>query len=243
MISPLTLAYGISTGGLLVGVVVAALLLNHRSATTHSTAFRALMIIPGFAAVAYATMALDIGTVMINGTPVTVPRYVDWAVTTPILVGFVGYTAGAPRRWIVGVAVVDLLMILLGAAATAAAAPWKWVLYGGSSLMHLLLLVAIYRVFPSFAADYPQRRGLFKLLQNHIGLLWIGYPLLWLAGPGGFGLVTPVSFGLIIAYLDVVAKTPYVYFVWQRRDVFVTDSVSVDSAKPTNTPRNTGVSD
>lgn len=96
MISPLTLAYGISTGGLLVGVVVAALLLNHRSATTHSTAFRALMIIPGFAAVAYATMALDIGTVMINGTPVTVPRYVDWAVTTPILVGFVGYTSGAP---------------------------------------------------------------------------------------------------------------------------------------------------
>jgi|GEM_PF-1011818 Methyl-accepting chemotaxis protein len=106
-----------------------------------------------------------------------------------------------------------------------------------------LAAVAIYRVFPSFTADHPQRRGLFKLLQNHIGLLWIGYPLLWLAGPGGFGLVTPVSFGLIIAYLDVVAKTPYVYFVWQRRDVFVTDSVSTDSAKPTNAARTPGVSD
>lgn len=234
MVAPLTLAYAVSTVGLLAGVGVVTMLLNDDSAAEHTTAFRSLLIIPGFAAVAYMTMTLDIGVITVNGAEVTVPRYVDWAVTTPVLVGFVGYVAGAPRKWIVGVAAADAMMIILGGIATVTAGSTKWLLYGASSVFHLSLLVIIYRVFPSFAADHPRRLGLFKLLQNHIGLLWIAYPLLWVASPGGLGYISATGFGLIIAYLDVIAKTPYVYFVWQRRSVFTEESPPVDSLDTVN---------
>lgn len=243
MVEPLMIAYALSTGGLIVGVGIVALLLSDDTVQGHETAFRALMIIPGFAALSYVFMTLDIGTITVNGTPITVPRYIDWVVTTPVLVGFVGYVAGVPRRWIVGVMIADVLMIVVGALATVTVAPLKWVLYGVSSLFHLSLLVAIYRVFPSFAAEHPRRLGLFKLLQNHIGLLWIAYPVLWLASPGGFELISPVGFGLMIAYLDVIAKTPYVYFVWQRRDVFTEESVSALSPEISSGTPNSHVSD
>lgn len=232
MVDPLTLAYGISTIGLLAGVGVVAMLLSDETVSHHRTAFRSLMIVPGFAALAYIVMGLDMGIITVNGAEITVPRYVDWAVTTPVLVGFVGYVAGAPRKWIAGVAVADLLMIIFGGAASVTAGPTKWLLYGASSAFHLSLLVVIYRVFPSFAADHPRRLGLFKLLQNHIGLLWIGYPLLWIAAPAGLGYISATGFGLIIAYLDVIAKTPYVYFIWQRRDVF-TDQPSTSETLET----------
>lgn len=234
MVEPLTLAYAASTVGLLVGVGVVALLLSDYSGSEHTTAFRALMVIPGFAALSYMFITLDIGVITVNGTPITVPRYIDWLVTTPILVGFVAYVAGAPRKWIVGVIVADALMIIVGGLATVTTGSVKWLLYGGSSLFHISLLIVIYRVLPSFAAEHPRRLGLFKLLQNHIGLLWIAYPLLWVASPGGLGYISAAGFGLIIAYLDVIAKTPYVYFVWQRRRVFTDEALTADTLDTVN---------
>lgn len=229
MIAPLTLTYVVSTIGLLLGVGIVALLLNQNIADEHRAALGSLLIIPGFAAIAYAVMTLDIGVITFNGVDVTVSRYVDWLVTTPVLVGFVGYVAGASRKWIIGVVVADVIMIALGGIATVTAGPAKWLLYGASSVFHLSLFVVIYRVFPSFAADHPRRLGLFRLLQNHIGLLWVAYPLLWAAAPTGLGYISTTGFGLIIAYLDVVAKTPFVYFVWRRRSVFTEELPTTDN--------------
>ena len=243
MVAPLALAYAVSTVGLLVGVGVVMMLLKDDTAVEHATAFWSLMIIPGFAAIAYSVMAFDIGVITVNGVEITVPRYVDWAVTTPVLVGFVGYVAGAPRKWIAGVAAADVMMIVLGGAATVTTGSTKWLLYGASSIFHLSLLVAIYRVFPSFAAEYPRRLGLFKLLQNHIGLLWIAYPFLWVASPGGLGYISATGFGLIIAYIDVIAKTPYVYFIWQRRHVFADEPTTTETLETVNMTPATDVSD
>lgn len=234
MVAPLTFAYAVSTLGLLAGVGVAALLLNDNSVSEHRSALRFLIVIPGFAALSYMAMALDIGVLTVNGAQIAVPRYIDWLVTTPVLVGFVRYVAGASRKWILGVAAVDVLMIVFGGAATVTVGSTKWLLYGASSLCHISLFVVIYRIFPSFAAEHPRRLGLFKLLQNHIGLLWIAYPLLWLAAPVGAGYISATGFGLIIAYLDVIAKTPYVYFVWQRRHVFTEEQAGVDSLDAVN---------
>ena len=75
----------------------------------------------------------------------------------------------------------------------------------------------------------PGRRRLFKILQNHVGLLWIAYPVIWLASPVGLSVVGAVGTSMIIAYLDAVAKTPYVYFIWRERFGFA--DRSEDAAK------------
>jgi sensory rhodopsin len=66
-------------------------------------------------------------------------------------------------------------------------------------------------------------------------LLWIAYPVVWVLGSSGLGYVSAVGVSLIVAYLDVVAKVPYVYFVWNRRQSFASDATDTDATEPAAT--------
>ena len=95
-------------------------------------------------------------------------------------------------------------------------------------------------MFPRYVGGFAKRRGLFKLLQNHVGLLWLAYPLVWLVGASGLGYVSAVGVSLIVAYLDVVAKVPYVYFVWNRRYSFDRDAAEAAVETPDPAPATGG---
>lgn len=225
MAGHVTITYTLAVVAFAVGCWLAVRLATFEKVDTDRGKFWSLLIIPGFAGLMYILMALDIGTITIGSNTIVTPRYVDWLITTPVLVGYVGYVAGAPRRMIAGVMAADAAMIVTGGVATVLAPPGKWIFFGISSVFHLTLFGMLYGVFPRYAKRYSKRRGLFKLLQNHVGLLWLAYPLVWLVGNPGLGYVSAAGVSLIIAYLDVVAKVPYVYFVWNRRDSFDLDAM------------------
>jgi sensory rhodopsin len=216
----ITVAYSLSFLGLLVGIGIAIALLRDETVANDQGAFAWLLIIPGFAAFSYLMMSLDVGVISVGGNDVYLFRYLDWLVTTPILVGYAAYVAGAPRRWIVGVGVADALMIVVGAIAAVQTGIGTWIGFGVSSAFHLVLLGILYTVLPQYANENRDRFRLFKILQNHVGLLWIAYPVIWLTSPAGIGAVSVAGTAMIIAYLDLVAKTPYVYFVWTEREAF-----------------------
>ena len=220
MTDPITVAYGAAAAAFLVGVGISAALYVSLGSSTHRGRLAALAIIPGFAGVSYVAMALGIGTVTVNGTEFVGFRYLDWMVTTPLLVGFVGYVAGASRRTIAGVMSADALMIAFGAGGVVAGGTAKWLLFGVSSVFHLSLFGYLYLIFPRTLPDNPTQRGLFSLLKNHIGLLWLAYPFVWLMGPEGVGFAGAVGIALTYAFLDVLAKVPYVYFFYARRQAF-----------------------
>ncbi|MES3160559.1 MAG: bacteriorhodopsin [Halorubrum sp.] len=229
MTDPIAVAYWLAAASFLVGVGITAALYRSLSESEHRGRLAALGLIPGFAGISYVAMALGIGTVTINGTEFVGFRYIDWLVTTPLLVGFVGYVAGASRRAIAGVMIADALMIVFGAAAVVADGTLKWALFAASGLFHLGLFVYLYGVFPRSVPDEPMQRGLFSLLKNHIGLLWLAYPFVWLMGPEGLAFAGAVGIALTYAFLDVLAKVPYVYFFYARRQAFA----DIDTADPT----------
>ncbi|MFC7186123.1 bacteriorhodopsin [Halorubrum yunnanense] len=229
MTDPITVAYGAAAAAFLVGVGISAALYASLGSSTNRGRLAALAIIPGFAGISYVAMALGIGTVTVNGTEFVGFRYVDWVITTPLLVGFVGYVAGASRRTIAGVMLADALMIVFGAAGVVAGGTTKWLLFGVSSVFHLSLFGYLYLIFPRTLPDNPMQRGLFSLLKNHIGLLWLAYPFVWLMGPEGIGFAGAVGTALTYAFLDVLAKVPYVYFFYARRRAFG----DVGTAEPT----------
>jgi sensory rhodopsin len=235
MVSAVTGAYALAVAGFVVGVGLWARLMTLDDDVVERGKFAALLVIPGFAGLSYLAMTFDVGTLTVGSETIVLPRYIDWLVTTPMLVGYVGYVAGAPRRWIVGVAAADALMIVTGGVATALAPPGKWVFFAVSALFHVSLFAVLYGVFPKYAADRRRRWGLFNLLQNHVGLLWIAYPFVWVLGGSGLGYVSAVGVSLIVAYLDVVAKVPYVYFVWNRRHSFASDAADADATEPAAT--------
>jgi sensory rhodopsin len=222
-------AYGITAAGFLIGVGIFALLYTELDGSDDRRWLAYLVVIPGFAGLMYALMALGIGNIEFDGGTLVVPRYVDWIVTTPLLVGFVGYVAGASRRSIAGVMIADALMITIGMGAVAFTGTLKWVFFGASSLFHLSLFGYLYVVFPKTVPDAPMRYGLFTLLKHHIGLLWIAYPFVWLMAPTGVGYITVAGASLTFAFLDLLAKVPYVYFFYARRHVFTTESTTGES--------------
>lgn len=224
MTTHVSIAYGLAVLAFIVGTAMAVRLKNVEDADADRGKFAALIVIPGFAGLMYVLMALDIATITVGTNTIVLPRYIDWLVTTPVLVGYVGYVAGAPRRLILGVMAADAGMILTGAVATVIAPPGKWVFFGISSAFHLSLFWILYAKFPQYAQQYSKRLGLFTLLQNHVGLLWLAYPLVWIIGAPGLGYVSAAGVSLIIVYLDVVAKVPYIYFVWNRRYSFDLDA-------------------
>ncbi len=226
----ITVSYSLAALGLLAGVGVVFALMRSSRADADRGKFAWLFVIPGFAGLSYVLMAANIGVVQVGGNEVYLFRYLDWIVTTPLLVGYVGYVAGAPRKWILGVGAADALRIAVGLGATLATGIATWIGFAVSGGFHVVLLAILYLVFPRFAAEHRERYRLFKILQNHVGLLWLAYPLLWVTSPAGLGYVSAVGTAMIIAYLDLVAKTPYVYFVWSERACFAADPVSANNA-------------
>jgi sensory rhodopsin len=236
MVDALTVSYAASLAFLLVGFVLGLILLADDVSDNDAGQFTWLLIIPGFAAVSYALMMFDVGTVTVEGDTVYLFRYIDWIVTTPILVGYAGYVAGAPRRWIVGVGLADAAMITVGLGATLTTGFASWIGFVVSAGFHLVLLGILYLVFPRYASRNPGRRRLFEILQNHVGLLWIAYPVVWFASTAGVGAVSVLGTGMIIAYLDAVAKTPYVYFVWRERAAFSEQEHATGTRERTDAP-------
>lgn len=223
---PITIVYIVGTLGMLAGIPPALALRGDDVGLNFDYVFA----IPGIAALMYVLMTFDVGTVSVQGYHVPIPRYIDWALTTPLLVGYTAYVAGVGRKAIVGVALVDVLMITFGVAATVLPSPSQWVFFALSALCYLILLASLYGPIRTSVLDEPpSHRRLGRLLLNYIGLLWLAYPLVWLFGPG-LKLVTPEGIAVIIAYLDVTAKVPFVYFIYRARRNFVRARSAVSDA-------------
>jgi len=222
-----TIVLVLGTLGMLFGIPPCLRLLN-MEADGH---FGYLLVIPAFAALMYALMTLGVGTRTFQGHEVPLLRYLDWLVTTPILVGYAAYVAGVSRRGVVAVAATDAVMIGLGTAAIVFSPPTQWVFFGLASLCHLALFGAIYGPIRQTAWEQPPaRQRLARLLLNHVGLIWLTYPVVWLFGPG-LQLISATGVTIMIMYMDVIAKVPYVYFVYRSREVFA--GAEASSTPPT----------
>lgn len=228
---PTTLAYITGFFGMLFGLPPCfSLLAGDGRLGSDEGHFGILMVIPGFAALMYLCMAFGIGETTLQGYEVPLTRYIDWLVTTPVLVGYAAHVAGASRRAITSLAVADALMILFGTVAVWLAPPEQWAGFALSALCHLALLGALYGpVWQSVRSLPPARKRLARLLIGHVGLLWIAYPLVWVVGPG-LQYISATALSVIIAYMDVVAKVPYVYFVYRASETIATEAAATGAS-------------
>lgn len=228
----LTIVYIVGTLGMLLGIPPAISLADDEVGLD----FDYLYLIPGLAAAMYLAMTFDVGSVTFQGYHVPVPRYVDWALTTPLLVGYTAYVAGAGRKSILGAALADFLMIAFGGAAVALPPPTQWVFFALSCLCHLSLLLMLYGPVRNSAFNQPSsRRRLGRLLLNYIGMLWLAYPLVWVLGPG-LQWIEASGIAVIVTYLDVTAKVPFVYFIYRARQEFVRSGGTETRVSPNRAP-------
>jgi sensory rhodopsin len=172
--------------------------------------YLALVGISGIAAVAYTLMANGIGWLSVADRTIFVPRYVDWILTTPLIVLFLGMLAGLDRRDFAVVIGLNTVVMVAGFAAATLPGTERFALFGLGSLAFVGLVY--YLVGPTTAKAAERSAGvrsLYVRLRNLTIILWTIYPLIWILGPPGFGLLTTTVDVSLVAYLDLVTKVGF----------------------------------
>jgi len=173
-------------------------------------------LVPLFAAVAYAAMAMHEGGITLpSGREFLFARYLDWSMTTPVLLLALSMTAlhGAHRRagLVAGLIASDIVMILTGLFFGAAEAPFsKWLWYFTSCVA----FVAVYYVLfgpmrqEAMARD-PERRAAYTRNLGILTVLWLLYPVVVILGPDGLQFWEATFTTACITVIDLAAKVGY----------------------------------
>jgi len=175
------------------------------------TYYAVLAGVTGFAAVAYLAMFLGVGRIAVGDGVLFVPRYVDWLVTTPLLVLFLGMLCRPDRRVYVALVGVDVLVIGSGVAAGLLPQPYGYAAYLVGCAAYLGLLYLLVVVLPRQATLQGDRvDAVFTKLRNLTVVLWTLYPVVWILGPLGVGLLQPSTEIMVVTYLDLISKVGFV---------------------------------
>jgi len=172
-------------------------------------------IVPMIAAGLYLLMALNQGSVTIdNGREFLYARYIDWSITTPLLLTGLALTAMDDLRkrlgLFVGLIGADIYMILTGLVAgyspTSSADKWIWF------LMSCGAFLAVYWVIWWPLRAEAERAGNGTTYTRNaaiLSVLWLLYPVVFLFGTDGLLIISPALTALCITVLDLVSKVGY----------------------------------
>ncbi|AXR76825.1 bacteriorhodopsin [Natrarchaeobaculum sulfurireducens] len=208
MIEP-TLLFWLGALGMAVGTV-AFVLGGISTESVYRRYYAILASISLIAAVAYAMMALEIGWVTVGDNVVFTPRYVDWILTTPLLLLFLGLLAGSDSRELGVVIAVNTAVMVLGFAAALVPGGLGYGLFVVAGIVYLGLLYLLLGPMSDRAAEQGAAvTSLFTSLRNLTVILWSVYPVIWLLGPPGLGMITPTVDIMLISYLDVLTKVGF----------------------------------
>ncbi len=197
---------------------------------------------------AYYAMANGYGIVHVHGRFVFFARYLDWFVTTPLLIGgllMIGLPseagsgeAGRERSALVyGAVGADMFMIVTGlAAGLTQDKAVKYGFYAISCIAFLIILGVLWG--PVRQAAHVQggaAEALYDRLTPILTVLWCIYPVLWVLGTEGTRTLSLTSEIVVFAIIDLTAKVVFgvllcTGILGQRRAVTATGSPTVARA-------------
>ena len=207
--------FWIGVAGMALGAAVLSVLGGRRSQDEEAhTVLHGIVCV--IAACAYFSMAIGQGGLEREpGTVIWYARYLDWSVTTPLLLLGLCITAlhGAHRRPVLVGAVLgaDVLMIVAGLFSALSSDPTaRWVWYviscGAFAVVYLVLFGPLAK--EARARDESRR----KAYRHHVvvlAVLWLVYPVVVALGPEGAHLWPSVVTTACIVVVDLLAKVGY----------------------------------
>ena len=181
----------------------------------HEAEYTVAILIPVWSGLAYLAMSYGLGQSEIGGQTTYWGRYVDWVVTTPLLLLALGLTAmhrleqrdGALLWALVGT---DVIMIGCGLVADLSTGPVRTVFFLCGCFA---LLVIFYLTWgPLRALAFRQGDDLGRVYLTVAGLLsvlWIAYPTIWWLGPSGSGAIGQSLESWLFVLVPIVSKVGF----------------------------------
>jgi len=156
-------------------------------------------------------------------------RYVDWSITTPLLLLDLALLAGLNGASILVAIVADLIMILTGLfAAYGKNDGQKWGWYVWACIAYLVI---VYQVAVGGRATVANKDGktkaFFGALAGFTFILWTVYPIIWGLSEGAHVVNVDTE---IIAYavLDILAKPVFGFWLLFTHDSMASTSPSLE---------------
>ncbi len=178
-----------------------------------------LAAITSIAAVSYTLTSFGIGTIPVDGATLYVPRYVDWVLTTPLLILYMALLCKPGKQLYALLIGLDVALILFGVAAIFTDGVLSLALFGAGCLAYLALAYLLVVELPAEAEFETDRVAMvFTKLRNVTVVLWTMYPIVWLLAPVGFGFLLPSTEMLVIVYLDIITKVGFAILALMGRD-------------------------
>ncbi|MFG1756445.1 bacteriorhodopsin [Micromonospora echinofusca] len=175
--------------------------------------YRVAIAIPLWSGFWYLVMALGGGRAEVAGHTVYWARYVDWMVTAPLLLValmLTGTHSLPGRRWRLMTALVgaNVVVILSGLAADLTAnATSRYSLYAIGMLSLLAVYALVWGPLRAHAHRQPERiAAVYTEAALLLSVLWAGYPLFWLLGPSGVGLLGSTTTSMLFVGLSILSK-------------------------------------
>jgi len=150
------------------------------------------IFIPIWSGLAYMAMALGQGKVEIAGQITHYARYIDWIVTTPLLLLALSWTAMqfVKKDWTLIGFLMSTQVVVITTGLIADLSERNWVRYLWYICGVVAFLIVLWGIWvPLRAKSKSQGRELAELhdkLTVYFTVLWIGYPIVWILGPSGF---------------------------------------------------------
>jgi len=171
-------------------------------------------VIPIWSAIAYTSMAIGQGMIEIGNQIVFYARYIDWVVTTPLLLLSLCLAAMyyAPKNKVIilGIMSADVVMVLCGLIADLSTGINRYIWFFIGVIAFLVIQWLIWVPIRNIARE--QNHNLYKLyliLSGYLLILWIGYPTTWLVGPSGLALVSQRVDTYLFVILPIFSKVGF----------------------------------
>lgn len=171
------------------------------------------------AAIAYFSMGSDLGKVPIAVEFLRSPggamgytreifyvRYIDWFVTTPLLLTDLLLTAGLPWPTIFITILMDEVMIVTGLVGALTSSSYKWGYFTFGMLAFFYVVYVLVFVARGHAAALGPNVSRTYLMCGVLTIfLWFLYPIAWGISEGG-NIIHPDSEAIFYGILDIFAK-------------------------------------
>jgi len=188
--------------------------------------------ITAIASLAYLTMASGAGFIVrADGRQFFYARYIDWTLTTPLMLLDLCGLAGASNDTTLFLVLADVLMIVAGAiGALLNTYPNKWFFWAFGMFFFMPILY-----FLTMGLNEKAERvgaaasAIFKNVALLTAISWAAYPAVWIFGEGA-GLISADHECIAYTVLDITAKSVFGILIISARDG-IDEALANDDAK------------
>ena len=170
--------------------------------------------IPIWSALAYMAMALGQGMVEVEEQIAFYARYIDWVVTTPLLLLSLSlvamYRVHKDKILIASLICADIVMVLSGLVADLSTGNNRYIWFIIGMIGFLVSLFIIWVPLVKIANSQGDSLGkVYKSLALYLTIFWIGYPTTWILGPSGLEVISQTWDTYLFVFLPMFSKVGF----------------------------------